>query len=250
MTTIAIGIQKGGSGKSATTHALAEALAGLGKRVLMVDCDPQSTLTGSCGVNPSKSLADVIGGAKPGRAAVATVIVKLSDNLSLIPSNIDLATSELGLISRMGREAVLSKALAPLTAVYDYILLDCPPSLSLLTVNALTAADRVLIPIRPSTVDLHGLRLFLDSIAEVQENLNNNLSLWGVLPTFFDGRVNHHKQAIEAMQADGLPLLPVRIAQSVRVSEAAAAGQSIVTYAPGHKITAAYNELAEAMING
>lgn len=248
MKTIAIANQKGGTGKSATTHALGAVLASQHRRkVLMVDIDPQSSLTEACTSQDRTgvSLAEVMGGATPGTLALKNIILELSDNLYLAPADLTLAATELGLVSRMGRENVLKKALASVSDLFDVVLIDCPPSLSLLTVNALTAANGVLIPTQPQAVDLRGLRLFLDTLDNIRQELNPDLETLGVLPTFFDRRLNHHKEAISAMERAGLPLMSVRIGRSVRVAEAAASGQTVVTFEPQNPQALAYKELAE-----
>ena len=248
MKTVAIANQKGGTGKSATTHALGAVLAAeYQRRVLMVDIDPQSSLTEACtGVDSSGvSLAEVLGGATPGTLILKKVILELSDNLYLAPADLALAATELGLVSRMGRENVLKKALASVADTFDVALIDCPPSLSLLTVNALTAADAVLIPTQPQAVDLRGLRLFLSTLDNIRQELNPELQTLGILPTFFDSRLTHHKEAIGAMERAGLPLMGVRIGRSVRVAEAAANGETVVTFEPKNPQAQAYRELAE-----
>ena len=245
MVTIAVANHKGGVGKTATCHAVGVVLAGLGRRVLLVDCDPQASLTGACGVIDAEgsSLAEVIGGALPGPVAMTDAILDLGDGLALCPSDLALAGSELGLTSRMGREAVIGHALATVRDRYDVALLDCPPSLGLLTVNALAAADGVLIPTQAEIMALRGLRLFLASVDQVRAALNPGLQVIGVLVTFFDARLVHHRQGLEAMRAGGLPVLPVQIGRSVRVAEAAALGQSVVTFEPRNPQAEAYREL-------
>ncbi len=248
MKTVAIANQKGGTGKSATTHALGAVLAAEHhRRVLMVDIDPQSSLTEACAsVDTSgASLAEVLGGATPGTLTLKKTILELSDNLYLAPADLALAATELGLVSRMGRENVLKKALASVADTFDVALIDCPPSLSLLTVNALTAADAVLIPTQPQAVDLRGLRLFLSTLDSIRQELNPELQTLGILPTFFDSRLIHHKEAIGAMERAGLPLMGVRIGRSVRVAEAAANGETVVTFEPKNPQAQAYRELAE-----
>ncbi len=248
MKTVAIANQKGGTGKSATTHALGAVLAAeYQRRVLMVDIDPQSSLTEACASADTSgvSLAEVLGGATPGTLTLKKIILELSDNLYLAPADLALAATELGLVSRMGRENVLKKALASVGDTFDVALIDCPPSLSLLTVNALTAADAVLIPTQPQAVDLRGLRLFLSTLNNIRQELNPELETLGILPTFFDSRLTHHKEAIGAMERAGLPLMGVRIGRSVRVAEAAANGETVVTFEPKNPQAQAYRELAE-----
>lgn len=258
MKTLAIANHKGGVGKTATAHALGAGLAILGRSVLLVDLDPQASLTGACGLADYEgpSMADVIGGAAPGRVAIRSILQHVAldekhltardtSGLDLAPASIELAAAELGLVSRLGRETVLRKALATLAAAYDLVLIDCPPALSMLTINALAAADSVLIPTQPQAVDLRALRLFLETLDSMRAELNPGLKVLGILPTFYNAHLVHHVEALAAMTAAGLPVLPQAIGRSVRVAEAAAAGESIVTFAWDNPQAAAYRQLAE-----
>ena len=246
METLAIAGQKGGTSKSTSTHTLGYALAtDHGRRTLLLDLDPQSTLTLSCGVTDASgsSLAEVIGGAIPGPLAMSEIIRELDPGLWLAPSDVVLASAELGLVSRIGRENVLKRALATVAGDYDVCLLDCPPSLGLLTVNALVAADAVIIPTLAETVALRALRLFLDTLQEVRGALNEDLELLGVVLVFYDRRLRLHRQSLEAVQSAGLPVLGT-IGRSVRVAEAAAIAETVLSYAPKNPQALAYRELA------
>jgi len=248
MKILAIANHKGGCGKSATAQALGAVLTNSGRRVLLVDVDPQSSLTQACGINAEElNLAQVLGNSTPGTVPLAEVLQSLAFGLYLAPADISLAATELGLVTRMGRETVLAKALGAVGRDFDVAIIDCPPSLGVLTLNALTAADAVLIPTQPQVVDLRGLRLFLETLDRIREALNPDLETLGILPTFFDGRLVHHRAAIDAMQNAGLPLLDVRIGRSVRVAEASANGESVVTYEPDNPQSAAYRELGEVI---
>jgi chromosome partitioning protein len=245
MDCIAISNHKGGVGKSATTHALGAALGEMGRRVLLIDIDPQSSLTGACGVEAEgQSLAEVLGGATPGNLAMTDIIRDLGGGVSLAPADIALAVVELALASRLGRENVLKKAIAPVEELFDLCLIDTPPSLSLLTINALTAADSVLIPTMPQASDLRGLRLFWNSIDRVRAELNPDLAILGIVVTFYDPRLTHHNDAISVMEQAGLPVLNTRIGRSVRVAEAAATGESVVGYDRTGKRSQEYQRLA------
>ena len=186
-----------------------------------------------------------MGGATPGTTPINDILIELNPNLYLAPADLALAATELGLGSRMGRENVLKKALKPLGLYFDVAIIDCPPSLSLLTVNALTASNAVLIPTQPQVVDLRGLRMFLDTLDNIRQELNPDLETLGILPTFYDRRLIHHREAIEAMEGASLPVLSVKIGRSVRVAEAAASGETVVTYEPKNPQAQAYRELAE-----
>lgn len=249
MVSIAISGQKGGSGRSSSTFAIGAALAQAGQRVLMLDCDPQSSLTAACGVEATgESLAEVIGGAVPGRLQLPDIVYEVSPGLDLAPSDIALANTELGLVSRMGRENVLRNVLTAVAGQYDALLIDCPPSLGLMTVNALVAARGVIVPLQPATNDVRALRLFLGTLDQVRRELNPTIELIGVLLTMFDGRIIHHQDAATVIEDAGLPLFETRIARSVKVSEAAAGHESIVTYDPEHKITESYRQVAEEVL--
>lgn len=248
MKTLAISNHKGGVGKTATSHALGAILAENGRRVLLVDLDPQASLTSSCGIDGGKraNMTDVLGDMQPGAASMRSILCELGTRLWLAPADISLAGTELGLQQRLGRENVLRRALATVAGDFDVCVVDCLPGLGLLTVNGLVAADAVLIPTQPQGADLRALNLFLGTLDRVRE-LNPDLAILGVLVTFYDGRLLHHKDAVEALTGAGLPILPVTIGRSVRVAEAAAAGQSLIAYDPRNPQAAAYRELAKVI---
>ncbi len=243
--TLAVGNQKGGVGKTTTTWVLGQALADLGRTVLLVDLDPQSSLTIAAGVDAQEhSMAQVLGGASPGTLRLQEIVVKLEDQLYLAPCDIVLANQELGLIQRTAREAILSNALASVKA--DYVLIDCPPSLGVLTLNALVASDQVLIPIQCEYLALRGLALFYRTLRQVQTNkrLNPDLEVFGILPTFYDSRLLHGDEVIAAMERQGLPVLPVRIRRSIRFAESALAHETILGYDPRNPSVKEYRKLA------
>lgn len=251
MKTLAIANHKGGVGKTTTAQALGVALAARRRRVLLVDLDPQGSLTGACGLGDFEGagIADVIGldGSSAfalGHPTLAQVARPLSEGLDLAPTTIELARVELGLILRRPREHILRQVLTQ-AAGYDLVIVDCPPSLAMLTINALTAADAVLIPTLPQAVDLRALRLFLDTIEKTRAEFNPGLQVLGILPTFYNARLTHHTEALDAMRAAGLPVLPVAIGRSIRLAEAAAAGESVITYANDNPQAQAYQQLAE-----
>ena len=250
MRILAVANQKGGVGKTAVTHALGVALShDHGRRVLLVDTDPQASLTSACGIGDSagRSLADVLGSTSAGTLALPDIARDLGHGLAIAPADIALAGTELGLVARMGRENVLRRALQGVTG-YDVALVDCPPSLGLLTVNALTAAHAVLIPTQPEVQALRGLALFLDSLAQVRAALNPDLQTLGVVATFYDARLLHHRDGLEAMRTGGLPLLAVTVGRSVRVAEASANGESVLTYDAANKRAAELRALGEVVL--
>jgi chromosome partitioning protein len=249
MKIIAIANHKGGVGKTATTHALGASLAGLGHRVLMVDADPQSSLTNACGVQAAgESLAEVLGGATMGLLPLGKVLLNVADvessHLHLAPADIALSANELGLVQRIGREHVLKTALATVGNAYDICLIDCPPSLGMLTVNALAAAHLVIVPTQPQISDVRGLILFLETVSSIRAAINPNLKILGVLVTFYDGRTIHHRDAVQTLKDQGLPLFETMIGRSIRVAEAPAAGESVVTYDPQNPQAENYQQLA------
>jgi chromosome partitioning protein len=250
MRTIAIAHLKGGTGKTATCHALGTILACERRRhVLLVDCDPQASLTGACGVRDTEgvSLAEALDGSTPDALELLLyrVILRIEPGLDLLPADIALARSEQILLSTPTRALALRNALRMVATKYDVALLDCPANLGLLTTNALAAADAVLIPTTPNVLDLRALRLFLGSLRGIRKQHNPHLETLGIVVTFFDKRLNHHRRILQAMQGLGLPLLNAVVGRTVRVAEASAASQSIVQYAPTHKQAEAYRRLAD-----
>jgi len=187
-----------------------------------------------------------MGGAQPGRLTIKQVARSLGENKpKLIPSDIELALSELHINQRYGRESILKNALESAQGKYDIVIIDCAPSLGLLTINALSASHAVLVPSQPSAVDLRGARLFLNTLEDIQNELNPSLELLGILLTFYDPRISHHVKAKEQLEKAGLPVLPVLIGRSVRVVEAASAGVSVIEYEPNNPQSKNYRELSE-----
>lgn len=238
--------QKGGVAKTTTVVNLGAYLAAAGRRVLVVDTDPQSNATTSLGVNPrelSVSLYDVLVEQLPIQQALT-----LTDQLGLdlIPATTDLAGAELELSSQMARERLLARALKPVADQYDYILIDEPPSLGLLTVNGLTAASHgVVIPVQCEYLALEGLSLLLETIRQVREVLNSQLKIAGVVLTMFDARTNLGQQVVQEVR-DYFPheVFQTIIPRNVRLSEAPSHGQTILNYAPSSPGALAYQALA------
>ncbi len=246
--TLAVANQKGGVAKTTTVASLGAALAEEDQRVLLVDLDPQACLTFSLGLDPEAlelSVHDVL----LGRVSAAMAITATDDGVDLLPSTIDLAGSEAALLTRTGREYVLRTAIEDVADSYDWIVLDCSPSLGVLTLNALTAADSVLIPLQCETLSHRGVGQLLDTVRDVQRLTNRALVVRGVLPTLFDGRTNHAR-AVLADVADrySLAVLEPPIAKSVRFAEAPAAGRSILATAPSSKGAQAYRAHARLLL--
>jgi len=247
MKTLAIANAKGGVGKTATAHNLGALLAADGFRVLLLDGDPQASLTQACGLGDvgGRSLAEVLGGSVPGSLSMAEIIQDLGDGLFIAPADITMAAVELGLTSRLGRENVLKKSLVSVADSYDVCIIDCAPSLGLLVIGSLVAADGVLVPSLPQVVDLRGLRQFLETTENIRAELNPDLELLGVVITFYDGRLKHHQAAVKVLQEANIPLVPVFIGRSVRVAEAAGSGQPVSEFAPQNPQTENYKQLTE-----
>ena len=262
MTTVAVANQKGGVAKTTSTHALGVAMAEQGRSVLLVDLDPQASLTWACGIDPEGleiSVHDVL----LKRATVAEALIELDPpkpvpagnrkakegRLHLLPSTIDLAGAELHLLTKTGREYVLRKALSKLDGSYDRVLIDCPPSLGILTINGLTAADEVLIPLQCESLSQRGVGQLLDTIEDVRDYTNEDLSVRGAIATLFDGRTNLAHQVVEQVRTDyEIEVLEPYVPKSVKVAEAPARGRTILTHAPRSAAASAYRELATQLL--
>jgi chromosome partitioning protein len=240
---LAVANQKGGVAKTTTVHTLGSALQEAGHRVLLVDLDPQACLTFSLGIDPDQldqSLHDVI----LKRCTAAEALVKAGD-LHLLPANIDLAGGEVHLLSRTGREYVLRQALAPLLDDYDHVLIDCPPSLGILTINGLTAASEVLVPLQCETLSHRGVGQLLETIDDVRAYTNPELAVRGVIATMFDGRTNLAREVVEAIPSSyGLDVLDPPVPKTIKVAEAPSHGCTVLQHAPTSKGARAYRELA------
>ena len=245
MKTIAIANHKGGVGKTATAHALGEALSlEKGRRVLLVDNDSQASLTGACGVTEVwEGWPEVLAG----DVKLAEILVDVGLYLKLAPADLALAPLEMSLGGHPRRGSIIKEALDSVKDDFDIALIDCSPNLGLLTINALAAADGVIVPSQPQAVDMQGLEVFLDAVAQVREGLNPSLELIGILLTFFDTRFNHHQDIIGTMIEKSLPVLETKIGRSVRVAEAAGKGKSIIAAYPMHPQAENYRELAEIL---
>ncbi len=245
---IAFANQKGGVAKTTTTVNLAVAFKERGFSVLAVDLDPQANLTMSQGINPEavqRSMFDVLVHSLP----IEDVIHRCE--IDVAASSIDLAGAELALSSKIGRERALQKVLLPVRARYDYILVDTPPSLGLLTINALTAADGVIVPVQCEYLSLRGLVQLENTLSMIRENLNPDVEIRGILPTMYDGRTLHSREAIEMLKENfGDLVFNTRIRKTVRFAEAPVRGSSVLKYDPNGSAAGAYRELAEEVLNG
>jgi chromosome partitioning protein len=245
---IALANQKGGVAKTTTTLNLAVALKEKGKRVLIIDLDPQGNLTMSQGMNPdeiSKSMFDVL----VHRIPIQDVIVAAEVDIAV--SSIDLAGAELALSGMIGRERALEKALAPVKEGYDYVLMDTPPSLGLLTINAFVAADGIIVPVQCEYLSLRGLVQLQNTLEMIRENLNPGVEIQGILPTMYDRRTLHSREAVEILQENfGGLVFNTRIRKTVRYAEAPVKGQSVLAYDPSSEAAAMYRDLAKEVLNG
>lgn len=246
--TIAVANQKGGVAKTTTVASLGAAWAEMGRKVLLVDLDPQACLTFSLGLDPEAlefSIHDVL----LGRVDARLAIVSTEDGPDLLPATIDLAGTEAHLLTRTGREYALRSALEDVADDYDVVVLDCSPSLGVLTINALTAADEVLIPLQCETLSHRGVRQLLDTVADVQRLCNRTLRIRGVLPTMFDARTNLSQAVLADVRTRyQLPVLEPPIAKSVRFAEAPAAGRSVMMTATRSRGAEAYREVAKKLM--
>jgi len=243
---IALANQKGGVAKTTTTLNVGVALREMGHRVLLIDLDPQGNLTMSQGLNPDlieRSMFDVLVHKVP----ISEVIEQREVDLAV--ASIDLAGAELALSAMIGRERSLEKALVEVRGSYDYVLVDTPPSLGLLTINAFVAATGVIVPVQCEYLSLRGLVQLENTLAMVRENLNPNVGVQGIVATMFDGRTLHSREAIEILEENfGDLVYATRIRKTVRYAEAPVKGSSVLKYDPTGAAAEAYRELAREIV--
>jgi chromosome partitioning protein len=245
---IALANQKGGVAKTTTTLNLGVALREKGLRVLCVDLDPQGNLTMSQGMNPDtieRSMFDVL----VHRMPISEVIETREVDIAV--ASIDLAGADMSLSSQIGRERALQKAFVPILDRYDYILIDTPPSLGLLTINAFVAATGVIVPVQTEYLSLRGLVQLENTLQMVRENLNPDVSIIGILPTMFDKRMTHSREADEILRENfGDLVYQTRIKKTIRYAEAPVKGQSVIAYEPDGDAAAMYRDLAKEVLRG
>jgi chromosome partitioning protein len=242
--------QKGGVGKTTSTINLGAALAEYGRRVLLVDFDPQGALSVGLGI-PAHQLQTTIYNVLIERSVGIhdVVVPTCQEGMDLLPSNIDLSAAEVQLVSEVGREHTLVRTLRPVIADYDYVLIDCQPSLGLLTVNALAAADGVLIPLECEFFSLRGVALLIDTIEKVRERLNPKLDITGIVATMFDPRTVHNREVMaRVVERFGDVVFDTVINRTVRFPETTVAGEPITRWAPRSSGAKAYRQLAREVI--
>jgi len=247
---IAVCNQKGGVGKTTSTINLGAALAEYGRKVLLVDFDPQGGASVGVGVNPYELELSVYNLLVDRNVHVGHVTMQTGiPGLDLVPANIDLSAAEVQLVGEVARESILTRALRPALNDYDVILIDCQPSLGLLTVNALTAAQGVLIPSSCEYLALRGVGLLQDTISKVEERLNPDLRIDGVFPTMFDARTVHAREVVDRLyQAFGDALLHTAIGRTVKFPDATVAAMPVTAFAPNHPGAVAYRQLARELV--
>jgi chromosome partitioning protein len=245
---IALANQKGGVAKTTSTLNLAVAFAEQGSKVLAIDLDPQGNLTMSQGLNPDtieRSMYDVL----VHRLPIEQIIHK--GEIDLAVASIDLAGAELALSSMIGRERALEKALQPVRGHYDWVYIDTPPSLGLLTINALVAANGVIVPVQCEYLSLRGLVQLENTLSMIRENLNPDVAIEGILATMYDSRTLHSREALEILEENfGDLVFKTRIRKTIRYAEAPVKGASVLKYEPTGTAAEAYRELAKEVLNG
>jgi chromosome partitioning protein len=245
---IAFANQKGGVAKTTSTLNLAVAFAEKGKKVLAIDLDPQGNLTMSQGLNPDtieRSMYDVL----VHRLPIEQILHQ--GEIDLAVASIDLAGAELALSSMIGRERALEKALAPVKDNYNYVLIDTPPSLGLLTINALVASNGVIVPVQCEYLSLRGLVQLENTLSMIRENLNPEVGIDGILPTMYDKRTLHSREAVEILEENfGDLVYGTKIRKTIRYAEAPVKGSSVLKYDPTGSAAEAYRKLAKEVLNG
>lgn len=242
--------QKGGVGKTTTTINLGAALAELGRKVLIVDFDPQGAASAGLGINVHELDSTIYDLLVASRPDIRTVIHETTvEGLDIVPANIDLSAAEVQLVNEVAREQALKRVLRPVLDEYDVILVDCQPSLGLLTINALTASHGVIIPLETEFFALRGVALLVETVERVKDRLNATLEIDGILATMVDSRTLHSREVLERLeQAFGEQLFDTRIRRTIKFPDASVANEPITSYAPSHPGADAYRRLAREVI--
>ena len=242
--------QKGGVGKTTTTINLGAALAELGRKVLIVDFDPQGAASAGLGINAHELDSTIYDLLVASRPDIRTVIHETTvEGLDIVPANIDLSAAEVQLVNEVAREQALKRVLRPFLDEYDVILVDCQPSLGLLTINALTASHGVIIPLETEFFALRGVALLVETVERVKDRLNATLEIDGILATMVDSRTLHSREVLERLeQAFGEQLFDTRIRRTIKFPDASVANEPITSYAPSHPGADAYRRLAREVI--
>lgn len=247
---VALCNQKGGVGKTTTTVNLAASLAEYGRRVLIVDFDPQGAASAGLGINANALDTTIYDPLLRSSVSIRDVIVGTAvDGLDVAPANIDLSAADVQLVTEVGREGALQRAIEPVLDEYDDILIDCQPSLGLLTVNALVAAHGVLIPLASEYFAMRGLALLIETIGKVQDRLNTKLTMDAIVPTMYDGRTLHSQEVVDRVrEAFGDKVTETVIRRTVKFPDATVAAEPITTYAPTHAAAEEYRALTRELI--
>jgi chromosome partitioning protein len=249
MRIIALVNQKGGVGKTTTTKNLGAALVKQGKRVLLLDLDPQANLTYSLGIQPDNTDMQTIYEVLRGECALKKAIIHHANGVDIVPSNINLSSAELELASQAGRELILKEALSPVLDDYDYVLLDCPPSLGILTLNALVAAREVFIPLQTEFLALQGMSKLLETLKLVKQRINKDIEVTGIIGTMYDGRKSLSKEVIETIKVHfSDKLFKTLIRSNVSLAEAPSHGLDVLSYKPESYGALDYLSLASEVI--
>jgi chromosome partitioning protein len=245
---IAVANQKGGVAKTTSTLSIAAALAEMGRRVMAVDLDPQGALTFSLGIDPD-DLDETINDVLVRRLPIDKVII--GREVDLVPANIDLAGAEAILLTKTGREYALQRALRDVATDYDYVLIDCPPSLGILTINGLTAANEVVVPLLCEALSHRGVGQLIETLNDIRHFTNPDLELSGLIPTMFDGRTRHAQHVLNDVGTRyNVRVFEPPVRKSIKFAEASQAGRSILQFAPGHPGADAYRAIARAIEAG